>query len=63
VRWKGWELGVGALNGDQALSIYPPLWTAEGQDPEKSSRQPCPVDGIYSLNVEEIPKQRQSDLN
>jgi hypothetical protein len=62
VRWNGWELGVGALNGDQALSIYPPLWTREGQDPEKSSRRPCPVDEIYSLNVEEFPKQQQSDL-
>jgi Protein of unknown function DUF2625 len=62
VRRTGWESEVAALNGDQALSLYPPLWTAEGKHPEKNSRKQCPVDEIYSLNVEELPKQLQSEL-
>jgi hypothetical protein len=58
-RWEGWESEASALNGGQALSIYPPIWSKEGKDITKSSRKSVPVDEIYSLNVEFFPKQSE----
>lgn len=61
-RWSGWETEVAALSGDQAFSIYPPLWSAEGKNITKCSRQASPVAEIFGLNVIEFPKQLQSPL-
>jgi hypothetical protein len=58
--WNGWESEVSALAGDQAFSIYPPLWTSEGKSVAQCSRNPCPIAEIYSLNVIEFPKQLAS---
>ena len=55
--WDGWESELAALNGDEALSIYPFLWTVEGKNIAKCSRRPCPVSEIFSLNMNELPKQ------
>jgi hypothetical protein len=60
MRWPGWEGELASLHGDQALSFYPYLWTAEGKDVATCSRKPCPVDEIYSLNVPEFPRQLQA---
>jgi hypothetical protein len=59
-RWDGWESEVTALNGDQALSIYPFLFTKEGKNIANCSRQPCPVREIFSLNVLELPNRIES---
>ena len=56
-RWPGWRDEIASLNGDQALSIYPPLFTKEGKDISRCSRKPCAVSEIYSLNVVEYPRQ------
>lgn len=49
-RWPGWKEDIAKLSGDQAYSIYPPLWS-EGGPIEKRSRKAVPVTEIYSLNV------------
>jgi Protein of unknown function DUF2625 len=56
-RWPGWQSDTSSLGGDEALSIYPPLFTKEGKDIAKCSRRPCPISEVYDLNVVEFPKQ------
>jgi hypothetical protein len=60
MRWPGWEREVAALNGEQALSIYPFLCTKEGKNIANCSRKACAVSEVYSLNVIELPKQLAS---
>ncbi len=38
-RWNGWREEVAALALDRGMSLYPPLFTAEGKDPDRSSRR------------------------
>lgn len=59
-RWPGWKEDIAKLSGDQAYSIYPPLWAKEGGPIEKRSRKAVPVMEIYSLNVE-LSKQLKKD--
>lgn len=51
VRWDGWEAEIAALNGNQALSIYPFLWTKEGRNVAQCSRRPCPIEEVFSFHV------------
>ncbi len=53
LRWPGWQDEVSSVRGDQALSIYPPLWTAEGKNISTCSRKPCSVSEIFAFNVQE----------
>lgn len=57
MRWPGWEQEASAVGGDQALSIYPFLWSKEGKDVARCSRRPVPVSEVYNLNVIESPRQ------
>lgn len=44
LRWPGWQDEVRALNSDQGLSIFPPLWSAEArQDISATSRRAVPM--------------------
>jgi hypothetical protein len=52
VRWPGWETEIQALEGDQALMLYPPPWTVEGKDIAKVSRRSAPVREIWSAQQE-----------
>jgi hypothetical protein len=56
-RWPGWRDDIATLGGDQIVSLYAPLWTAEGKVPAKSSRRPIPVAEAYALYVIELPRQ------
>ena len=53
VRWPGWEADVGALGGDQTLSVVPPMWTA---GPQKSiaarDRRAVPAKELWLLQQE-----------
>jgi len=55
--WDGWESEVSALSGDEALSIYPFPWTAEGKNIAVCERRPSPVSEIFLLNLIDLPKQ------
>lgn len=52
VRWPSWRDDVEKLDGDHALGLYPPLWTAEGKDVATTSRQPIPVAELWRLNMD-----------
>ncbi len=43
LRWPGWEDEVVALRPDQGISVWPPPFSAEGQDPATAARQPVPM--------------------
>lgn len=51
-RWDGWRKEVSKLKGDQVYNFYPFLWTAEGSDINKSTRNVIPIEEQYSLNLE-----------
>ena len=42
-RWDGWRVDVTGLALDRGISLYPPLFTAEGKNPSSSSRQDVPM--------------------
>ncbi|MFE4959079.1 DUF2625 domain-containing protein [Streptomyces sp. NPDC056653] len=44
LRWPGWKDEVRALNSDQGLSLFPPLWSAEArQDLSATTRRAVPM--------------------
>jgi hypothetical protein len=51
LRWPGWEAEVTPLSGDQALAVYPFLWSAEAHaDLAATRRSPVPMREIFELN-------------
>ncbi|NCD68931.1 DUF2625 domain-containing protein [Mucilaginibacter agri] len=54
LRWKGWEKDIQGVDGNQAFSIYPFLWTKEGKDLNKVSKKAVPVEEVYSLNQDNL---------
>jgi Protein of unknown function DUF2625 len=57
LRWEGWQPEVRRLTGDQAMSIYPFLFT-KGPPLQERSRCPVPVSEQYGLQLD---IQRQLD--
>jgi len=55
-RWPGWEKDVAALPGDRAFSVYPFLFT-EGPQMAKRSRSAVPVEELWRLYIDDLPKQ------
>lgn len=49
LRWPGWQDEVSALRPDQGLSVWPPPFTAEGQDLATTSRRPVPIGELFEL--------------
>lgn len=48
MRWNGWESYIANMNGDQAISIYPPLFSKEAQSGiENCSKKPVPIKEIW----------------
>ncbi|MET7365987.1 DUF2625 domain-containing protein [Streptomyces sp. NPDC005566] len=44
LRWSDWQDEVRALNSDQGMSLFPPLWSAEArQDISATSRRAVPM--------------------
>ncbi|MDR6196682.1 DUF2625 domain-containing protein [Siphonobacter sp. SORGH_AS_0500] len=54
LRWKNWKSDVEKLNGDTVFNFYPYLWTKEGQNINKVSRKPVPIEEQYLLNLDLI---------
>lgn len=50
-RWTGWRTNVAKLNGNQAFSFYPYLWSEEGQDINKVVRSIVPAEELYNLTI------------
>ncbi|RAV14853.1 DUF2625 family protein [Paenibacillus contaminans] len=51
-RWNGWETYVADINGNQGISIYPPLWTKESnqQGIENCSKKTVPLEELWGLH-------------
>jgi len=56
LRWPGWRREVQPLTGDRGISVYPFLF-ASGEDISKRSRRPVPLRELWTLLVEEVPRQ------
>jgi len=51
LRWKNWKAEVDTLDGNRTYNFFPPLFTKEGRDFNKSSRKAVPVEEQYGLNM------------
>jgi hypothetical protein len=56
LRWPGWQREVEKLPGDRGISVYPFLFAA-GEPIAKRSRKPVPLEELWSLHVETLPRQ------
>jgi hypothetical protein len=61
-RWPGWQSEIADLRADQAISIYPYLFTA-GPSVAERSRKPVPVRELWSLYVVEFPRALATAVN
>lgn len=52
LRWTKWRDEVAKLEGDKVYNFFPPLWTKEGKDVNKSSRRPIPIEEQYRFNLD-----------
>ncbi len=51
IRWKSWRKDIKSMTADEVFNIYPPLWSVEGRDVEKSDKKPVPADEEYLFNL------------
>lgn len=52
IRWKSWQKDIQTLKADEVFSMYPPLWSKEGKDVDKSYKNPVPVEEQFFLNLD-----------
>ena len=52
LRWANWRDEVSKLDGNKVYNFFPPLWTKEGKDFNKSSRKLIPVEEQYQFNLD-----------
>lgn len=55
LRWPGWQRDVETLPGDRGISVYPFLFAA-GEPIAKRSRKPVPLEELWALHVETLPR-------
>lgn len=51
-RWNNWKEDLKQIDGDQAFSFYPFLFTAEGKNIDNNIRKKVSIDEIYQFNME-----------
>jgi hypothetical protein len=54
LRWRNWEKDVAKLDGSMVFNFYPTLWSNEGKDINKNSRNPVPVEEQYSFTLQTL---------
>jgi len=52
IRWSSWQTDLQSIKADEVFHIYPPLWSKEGKDVEKSSRKPVPAEEQFFYNLQ-----------
>jgi hypothetical protein len=56
-RWTNWINEIDTLDGHLGISVYPFLWSKEGQaDINKNSRKPVPMQELWELYMKEEKK-------
>lgn len=53
-RWSGWQEAVSKLTGDQGISIYPYLWTEQGNNVNECHKEAMPMKEIWGIEQEFI---------
>lgn len=53
-RWSGWQEDVSKLTGDQGISIYPYLWTEQGNNVNGCHKEAIPMKEIWGIEQEFI---------
>jgi hypothetical protein len=63
IRWSTWQKDVQNLKADDVFHFYPPLWSTEGKDVEKSSKKPVPAESelLYELALRRKMSQNKDD--
>jgi hypothetical protein len=51
-RWTNWKAEVSKLDGDKVFSFFPYLWTKEGKDINKNTRNEVPVEELYNFHLD-----------
>jgi len=51
-KWKTWKEDIKKINGNQTIFIVPFLWTKEGKDIEKASKNSVPTEENYQLTID-----------
>ncbi len=51
IRWRSWKSDLQTLNADQVFHFFPPLWSTEGKDVERSKRKAVPAGEQYFYNL------------
>lgn len=49
MRWQTWQEDISSLQGDQGFSVFPFLWSAEGQDIEKNTKKPVNITELWTF--------------
>ena len=62
IRWNSWQKDVQSLKADEVFHIFPPLWSKEGKDVEKSLKKPVPAEELFSYTLQ-LRKQMGLDKN
>lgn len=52
LRWKTWQKDLAGITGDQVFMCFPYLWTTQGKDIEKVSKDPVPVEEQYTFSMQ-----------
>ncbi|MGY4537304.1 hypothetical protein ACVW0P_001720 [Mucilaginibacter sp. UYNi724] len=53
-RWIGWQKETVLLSGDEVITFYPFLWSKEGQDVNKNTKNTAPMQEQYDLTISTI---------
>ena len=52
LRWQNWKKDISTLSGDSVYSFYPNLWSKEGKDINKDTKEVVGVDQQYFTNID-----------
>lgn len=52
LRWSSWQKDIQILKADEVFHIYPPLWSKEGKDIEKSIKGPVPAEENFFYTLQ-----------
>ena len=51
LRWENWKKEVTQLDGNKVYNFFPPLWSKEGKDINKNSKNIIPVEEQYDFTI------------
>ncbi|MDN3580679.1 DUF2625 domain-containing protein [Mucilaginibacter flavus] len=54
LRWTHWQDDLSKLKADEVFTFYPYLWTAEGKDINKVTRNVTPIQEAYIFSTENM---------